>query len=140
MAAAAQDNSKWVPFLWVIAAAVLAAGVNWGILQSQQNSEMQARQRLSDRFDSQAGTITEIRVSMVKMQAIQLRIEQSIGAQRRDTDERLTAARERIERVESRIKTVWPRLRAHGENIAILSRQLELLCQCKIELNQPQTF
>lgn len=35
---------------------------------------------------------------------------------------------------------VWPRLRTHGENIAILKNEIEDVCACKIELKRPEEF
>ena len=35
---------------------------------------------------------------------------------------------------------VWPRLRTHGENIAILKREIEKVCDCDIELEEPEQF
>ena len=35
---------------------------------------------------------------------------------------------------------IWPRLRGHGENIAILRQEIERLCDCKIQLQEPEPF
>lgn len=35
---------------------------------------------------------------------------------------------------------IWPRLRAHGENIQILKRKFEEVCNCTIELKEPERF
>jgi len=35
---------------------------------------------------------------------------------------------------------IWPRLRSHGENIAILRHELEQLCNCEIVLEEPETY
>lgn len=45
-----------------------------------------------------------------------------------------------IARVDNHLNQVWPRLRVHGENIAILTRELEDLCECKIDLKKPEKF
>jgi len=42
--------------------------------------------------------------------------------------------------VDKRLTRVWPRLRAHGENIEVLKRELETLCDCTIKLNDPEQF
>lgn len=45
-----------------------------------------------------------------------------------------------IEILHERLNQVWPRLRAHGENIAVVKRKLEALCDCNIDLNEPEQF
>jgi hypothetical protein len=40
----------------------------------------------------------------------------------------------------SRLDMVWPRLRSHGEDIAILQKEIEKLCQCSIQLTRPERF
>ncbi len=37
-------------------------------------------------------------------------------------------------------KQIWPRLRVHGENVAILKRYMEDVCVCEVELKQPERF
>ncbi len=37
-------------------------------------------------------------------------------------------------------KQIWPRLRVHGENVAILKRYMEDICQCEVELKKPERF
>jgi len=37
-------------------------------------------------------------------------------------------------------KQIWPRLRVHGETVAILQRYLEDLCTCDVELKKPERF
>lgn len=34
----------------------------------------------------------------------------------------------------------WPRLRTHGENIAILRTEIEKLCNCNLHLKEPEKF
>ena len=34
----------------------------------------------------------------------------------------------------------WPRLRAHGENVQILKREIEKICKCVINLKVPEKF
>ena len=36
--------------------------------------------------------------------------------------------------------TIWPRLRAHGENISMLREKIEDICKCEVRLNQPEKF
>lgn len=35
---------------------------------------------------------------------------------------------------------IWPRLRAHGENIAMLREKIEDICQCQVRLKDPEKF
>ena len=35
---------------------------------------------------------------------------------------------------------IWPRLRTHGENIAVLKNELEDICKCPITLKRPEEF
>jgi len=37
-------------------------------------------------------------------------------------------------------KQIWPRLRVHGENVAILKRYMEDVCACEVELKKPERF
>lgn len=38
------------------------------------------------------------------------------------------------------LEQIWPRLRVHGENIEVIKRHLELICDCEVELNDPERF
>lgn len=38
------------------------------------------------------------------------------------------------------MEQIWPRLRNHGENIEIVRRHIESICDCDIELNEPEKF
>lgn len=35
---------------------------------------------------------------------------------------------------------IWPRLRAHGENLQIVARELEKYCNCDIKLKDPEPY
>lgn len=45
-----------------------------------------------------------------------------------------------LKQLNSRMDQIWPRLRAHGENITLIKDKLEVLCKCKIQLRQPEQF
>ena len=57
--------------------------------------------------------------------------------------EQLTASveaqKQAVERLDHNFDQIWPRLRTHGENIAILTREIEELCDCKVDLKQPES-
>jgi len=38
------------------------------------------------------------------------------------------------------LEQIWPRLRAHGENLEVLAREIEDLCQCPVDLKRPEDF
>lgn len=46
----------------------------------------------------------------------------------------------RMNRLQTNQDRIWPRLRAHGENAEILKREIEALCKCDIELNDPEEY
>jgi hypothetical protein len=54
--------------------------------------------------------------------------------------ETTSATEIRLDAIAALVNQIWPRLRAHGENMEILRRELEELCQCKIDLKQPEQF
>ena len=37
-------------------------------------------------------------------------------------------------------REIWPRLRVHDENVTILQRHVQELCNCQIPLNKPDKF
>ena len=43
-----------------------------------------------------------------------------------------------VERLDKLLARIWPRLRTHGENVTILKRELERVCECKLELKTPE--
>ena len=45
-----------------------------------------------------------------------------------------------LQRVNLNINQIWPRLRAHGENIEVLRQALESMCECKVKLAEPEKF
>jgi len=45
-----------------------------------------------------------------------------------------------ISRVDFALNTIWPRLRVHDENLTLLKREIEALCNCDIQLNDPEKF
>lgn len=46
----------------------------------------------------------------------------------------------RLDSMTALMNQVWPRLRTHGENIEILRREIETLCDCEITLKTPEKF
>ena len=55
-------------------------------------------------------------------------------------EETTTALRLEVATLLDNQNRIWPRLRTHGENIAILTREIEKLCNCKVELKEPERF
>ena len=47
---------------------------------------------------------------------------------------------EQAKRYDGLLNQIWPRLRAHGSNIAILAREIESICKCKVKLTEPEEF
>ena len=45
-----------------------------------------------------------------------------------------------LQRQEEYLDTMWPRLRAHDQNIVTLHRAMEKQCQCVIILEEPERF
>ena len=78
---------------------------------------------------SQGDQLVEMRVLQFQVKALSEEVRGSSG----------TAAAHTA-RLETSFNTVWPRLRAHGENIALMARQVEALCKCDIKLHDPEKF
>ena len=78
---------------------------------------------------SQSDQLIEMRVLQFQVKTLSEEVRGSAG----------TAA-VHINRLELSLNQVWPRLRAHGENLALLARQIEALCKCTVKLNDPEKF
>ena len=75
--------------------------------------------------------------SMATEQAvIRQEVQQLRAANKTDTE----AVKRNLTRIEDLMNQVWPRLRVHGENIAILKAEIERICKCKVELKEPEKF
>jgi len=73
---------------------------------------------------------------LVEMRVLQFQVK-SLSEEVRGSS---STAAAHINRLEVSINTVWPRLRAHGENLALLARHIETLCKCSVKLNDPEKF
>ena len=78
---------------------------------------------------SQLDINTQMAVVLYKLESQEELIEQNI----KDVDDELDILLDNQNRI-------WPRLRAHGENIQVLAQILEKHCDCKIELKDPEPF
>ena len=81
--------------------------------------------------------IASSQVELITRQAVILNNQEAIRMQINETT---TAQRDQMARMELNLNRVWPRLRTHGENIAILTREIEVLCKCKIILKLPEEY
>jgi len=82
--------------------------------------------RMSDNQDDQ---LIEIRV-------LQFQVENLA----KDLRGAAVSSEEDIRRLELSYNTIWPRLRAHGENLKVLTREIEELCNCEVKLTVPEDF
>ena len=76
-------------------------------------------------------------VSIVTSQAV---LQRDFQAQAKAILEYNTIDRAGDLEVKEWFKQIWPRLRVHGENVAILKRYMEDVCACEVELKQPERF
>jgi hypothetical protein len=79
--------------------------------------------------NSQGDQLIEMRVLQFQVKALSDEVKGASGS-----------ASLNVSRLERSIDTIWPRLRAHGENAELLRREIERLCNCKIKLNEPEKF
>ena len=45
-----------------------------------------------------------------------------------------------LDYITGRFDRIWPRIRANNTNITILHRKLEELCDCEVQLSDPEAF
>jgi hypothetical protein len=79
--------------------------------------------------NSQSEQLIEMRVLQFQVEALSQEVKGATGS-----------ASQSVSRLERSIDTIWPRLRSHGENVEIVTREVERLCNCKINLNEPDKF
>ena len=79
--------------------------------------------------NSQSEQLIEMRVLQYQVEALSNEVKGASGS-----------ASLSVNRLEKSIDTIWPRLRSHGENVEIVAREVERLCDCKINLNEPDKF
>ena len=78
--------------------------------------------------------------SQLKLTTTTALIQHQLNEQQKTLAAYVRTGEGRLDSIEQRLLQVWPRLRAHGENIEILRRETERLCSCKIEQSEPEDF
>ena len=82
--------------------------------------------RMSDNQDEQ---LIEMRVLQFQVKALADEMRGNTGFAQRE-----------VARLDKLTDQIWPRLRAHGENIEVIHRKIEELCGCEMRLNDPDKF
>ena len=92
-----------------------------------------------------AGTLCSALLIWVAASQLNITTETALLNQKLEQQETLmTSYLERKEEMISNLlqnqNNIWPRLRTHGENIQVLKREIERMCDCQVELKQPERF
>lgn len=135
------DVFRWVEALGPLVGMLVIAGVAWGSLDSRLGA-----------VEQQIGKLIELQAVIVRIDGSMKSLTDSFEQERRimqlerreelaPVTGHIAALSARIERMESSLEQVWPRLRAHGENIGTLREKIiEIHPGASIQLKAPERF
>lgn len=135
------DVFRWVEALGPLVGMLVIAGVAWGSLDSRLGA-----------VEQQIGKLIELQAVIVRIDGSMKSLTDSFEQERRimqlerreelaPVTGQLSALDARITRLESSLEQVWPRLRAHGENIALMrEKMIEIHPGTAVPLKSPERF
>ena len=111
---------------------------------SQVNSEENGKW-LATALQSIAGVLISILLAWIAQNQVEIITSQAVlqrdfSTQSEAINRFVKRTDEQNEEVKKWISQIWPRLRAHGENIEVLRNEIEDICKCPIELKKPEEF
>lgn len=89
---------------------------------------------------NQAVILSKLEFQETILESDRMKVQSDLRSLRELLSVQTESLQDQLDILEHNQNQLWPRIRAHGENITILKNDLEQLCNCKINLSEPEKF